>query len=127
MPTIAYMEGTDALTLTRLSADGIGTMPVGNGFDNHGKFISNLSERDEVDLLVGYLHKFLATQRQGFFVEDLLQSCRECHVPVLVLVPEPSQPSARRALAKVADIVTLVAPEFLYDEAAKRLGLSSHP
>jgi len=127
MPTIGYMEGTDPLTLTRLSASGIGTMPVSNGFDNHGKFINNLSERDQIDLLVGYLHKFLATQRQGFFVEDLLQCCRECHIPILVLVPRPDHPLAHQALAKVSDIVTLVDPECLYDEAAKRVGLLPRP
>jgi len=55
MPTIGYVEGIDPLTLTRLSAAGIGTMPISNGFDNHGKFINNLSERDQVDLLVGHL------------------------------------------------------------------------
>jgi hypothetical protein len=123
MPTIGYMEGTDPLTLTRLSAAGVGTMPISNGFDNHGKFINNLSERDQVDLLVGYLHKFLATQRQGFFVEDLLQACRESRIPVLVLVPELDHPFAHQALARVSDIVTLIDPDHLYDEVARRLGL----
>jgi len=123
MPTIGYMEGTDPLTLTRLSAAGIGTMPIGNGFDNHGKFINNLSERDQVDLLVGYLHKFLTTQRQGFLPQDLLQACRESRIPVLVLVPEPDHPLARQALANVRDIIALIDPDCLYDEAARRLGL----
>jgi hypothetical protein len=125
MPTIGYMEGTDPLTLTRLSASGIGTMPISNGFDNHGKFINNLSERDQVALLVGYLHKFLATQQQGFFVEDLLQACRESHIQVLVLAPETDHPLARRALATVSDIIALIEPSRLFDEAAHRLGL--HP
>ena len=122
MPTVAYLEGIDPLVLTRLSLRGVGTLPVSNGFDNHGKFVNSLSERDAVDLVIGYLHKFLATQRQGFFVEDLLQSCRDCHVPVLVIVPEEAHPVARQALARVSDIVNLVSPGRLYDEVIRLLG-----
>jgi hypothetical protein len=123
MATVGYLEGFDPLLLTRLSVEGVGTLPVSNGFDNHGKFINNLSERDGVTLIVGYLHKFLGTQRQGFFVEDLLLACRECTIPILVVVPQESHPIAQAALDKVRDLVTLVDPGDVYDKIVQLLSL----
>lgn len=115
MATVGYLEGVDPLILTRLSAEGMGTLPLSNGFDNHGKFINNVSERDEISVVVGYLHKILGVQRQGFFLQDLLQSCRECQIPVLIIAPEPYHNLARDALDKVMDIVSLVTPDRVYE------------
>ena len=124
MATVGYLEGVDPLVLTRLAVRGVGTLPVSNGFDNHGKFITSISERDEIDVIVGYLHKIMRTQRQGFFPQDLLQSCLDCHVPILILVPEGDQPAARRVLGQVAEAVTLVDPAHLYQEILEVLALS---
>ena len=123
MPTVGYLQGTDPLILTRLAVRGIGTLPVSNGFDNHGKFINAITERDEVDLVVGHLHKVLRTQRQGLPVQDILDACTACHIPVLIIVPEEDQEAARVRLGAASDRVELLVPERVYDEIAARLGV----
>ena len=124
MATIGYLEGVDPLLLTRFSVRGVGTLPISNGFDNHGKFINAISERDEIDIVVGHLHKILRTQRQGFLPRDLLQSCSDCLVPILVIVPSELQVDARAVLGEAAEVVTLVDPGHLFNEVSARLGLT---
>jgi hypothetical protein len=123
MATIGYLEGTDSLVLTRLAARGVGTLPVGNGTDNHGKFITTISKRDDIDLVVGYLHKILRTEHQGFLTKDLLQSCIDCGIPVLIVVPEADQMMVRQVLGGVSESIVLVDPGALYDEIARMLRL----
>jgi hypothetical protein len=123
MATIGYLEGTDPLVLTRLAVRGVGTLPVGNGVDNHGKFITTISERDEIDLVVGYLHKITRTERQGFLTEDLLRSCLDYGIPVLLIVPEAELIAARQVLGAIGESVTLVDPDMLYDTIASMVGL----
>ena len=91
MATVGYLEGTDPLVLTRLVVRGVGTLPVSNGFDNHGKFITSISERDSVDLIVAYLHKVMHTQREGFRPHDLLRPCLDDGIAVVIVVPEEDQ------------------------------------
>ena len=56
MARIGYFEGTDPLLLTRLAVEGIETLPLSNTWDHYGKYVNHLY-RDEVDVIVGYLHK----------------------------------------------------------------------
>jgi hypothetical protein len=123
MATIGYMEGTDPVVLTRLAVRGVGTLPVSNGTDNHGKFMTTISERDGIDLVVGYLHKIMRTAHQGFLTKDLLQACLDRHIPVLIVVPEAEQADARRVLGPVSESIVLVDPGALYDEIASRVQL----
>jgi hypothetical protein len=123
MPTVGYMQGIDPLVLTRLAARGVGTLPVSNGFDNHGKFINAITERDEVDVVVGHLHKVLRTQRQGFPVDAILDACSACSIPVLIVVPDEDRNAAQLLLGAAAARVDLVAPERVYEELATRLRL----
>jgi hypothetical protein len=124
MATVGYLEGTDALVLTRLAARGVGTLPLSNGYDNHGKFITSVSARDDIDVIVGYLHKLTRTQKQGFRPRDLLQSCLECGTTVMIVVPEADQALARQVLGPVCEATVLVDPEQLYDSIAQDLGLA---
>jgi len=124
MATVGYLEGVDPVVLTRLSLRGVGTLPISNGVDNHGKFVNAISERDAIDIVVGYLHKVMRTQRQGFFPQDLLQACADCRIPTLVIVPREHHATAQVMLGQAAEMVTLVDPEDVYDEIASRLGLS---
>jgi hypothetical protein len=123
MAKVGYLEGVDPLVLTRLALRGVGTLPVSNGFDNHGKFLNSISERDEVVLVVGHLHKLLGPRLQTIFLADILGACRQCNIPVLVLVPEAEQAIARQALVKAGEIVRLVDPPHLWDELARELAL----
>jgi hypothetical protein len=124
MATVGYLGGTDPLVLTRLAARGVGTLPLSNGVDNHGKFITSVSARDGIDLIVGYLHKLARTQRQGFYPRDLLQPCLDCGITVMVVVPEADQALARRILGPVSEATMLVDPGQLYDSIAQELDLS---
>jgi hypothetical protein len=124
MATVGYLEGTDPLVLTRLAARGVGTLPLSNGFDNHGKFITSVSGRDGLDLVVGYLHKFTRTQRQGFRPRDLLQPCLDYGITVMVVVPQPDQALARQALGPIVNAMRLVDPGQMFDSILQELGLS---
>ena len=124
MATVGYLEGTDPLVLTRLAARGVGTLPLSNGFDNHGKFITSVSGRDDIDVVVGYLHKLTRTQKQGFHPRDLLQPCLECGITVMIVVSEADQVLARQVLGAVGDATLLVDPGRLFDSIARTLHLS---
>ena len=124
MATVGYLGGTDPLVLTRLAARGVGTLPLSNGVDNHGKFITSVSGRDGIDLIVGYLHKLARTQRQGFHPRDLLQPCLDFGITVIVVVPEGEQALARQILGPVSGVIRLVDPGQLYDSIAQELDLA---
>jgi hypothetical protein len=124
MATVGYMGGTDPLVLTRLAASGVGTLPLSNGVDNHGKFITSVSGRDGIDLIVAYLHKLARTQRQGFYPRDLLQPCLDLGVTVIVVALEADWAPARQILGPVSEAVKLVDPGQLYDSIAQELGLA---
>ena len=124
MATVGYLGGTDPLMLTRLAARGVGTLPLSNGVDNHGKFITSISSRDGISVVVGYWHKLARTQKQGFYPRDLLQPCLDMGIPVLIVVPESDQALARQLLGPLSDKTTLVDPVQLYVSIAQLLGLS---
>lgn len=123
MATVGYLQGVDPLLLTWLAVRGVGTLPISNGFDNHGKFINAITERDGVTLILGHLHKVLRTQRQGFLVEDILDACFSCSVPVLIIAQREDHTAARSRLGRAGKRVILIAPEDVYDEVASRLNL----
>jgi hypothetical protein len=124
MATVGYLGGTDPLVLTRLAARGVGTLPLSNGVDNHGKFITSVSGRDGIDLIVGYLHKLARTQKQGFHPRDLLQPCVDFGITVVVVVPQADQELARQILGPVSGFAKLVDPDRLYDSIAQELDLA---
>jgi len=124
MATVGYLGGTDPLVLTRLAARGVGTLPLSNGVDNHGKFITSVSGRDGIDLIVGYLHKLARTQRQGFYPRDLLQPCVDFGITVIVVVPEADQALARQILGPASEFTKLVDPDRLYDTIVQELNLA---
>jgi hypothetical protein len=124
MATVGYLGGTDPLVLTRLAARGVGTLPLSNGVDNHGKFITSVSSRDGISVVIGYLHKLARTQKQGFYPKDLLQPCLDCGMTVFVVVPEADHELARQILGAISEATTFVDPGRLYEVVAQELGLS---
>lgn len=124
MATVGYLEGTDPLVLTRLAVRGIGTLPLSNGYDNHGKFITSVNPRDGINVVVGYLHKVARTQRQGFYPRDLLQPCLDIGITVMIVVPDVDHEAARQVLGPVSEVTMLVDPGRLYDAVIQALDLS---
>ena len=119
MATVGYLEGTDPLVLTKLAASGVGTLPLSNGWDNHGKYVGHLAPSDRVDAVVGPLHKVLIPDWVDLSVEDILHSCRTHLVPVLLVSPADVQEQGKAQLGALADFVELVTPEELYGKIAE--------
>jgi len=114
MAIVGYLEGTDPLVLTKLAARGIDTLPLSNGFDNHGKYVNHLTRQDGISVVIGYLHKVLPTPSVTLTPRDLLFACITHEIPVLLIAEKSDHAEARRVLAEVADRVQLVDPSDLY-------------
>ena len=107
---IGYFEGTDSLWLTTLVAKGYDTMPVSNGYDNHGKNVRlyNMNNRDNV--VIGYLHKVIGPINMDATTEDILHACAVYSIPVILACPRELQDGAKPKLGKMAEHVQLVDP-----------------
>jgi hypothetical protein len=111
--SIGYFEGTDSTLLTRLVCDGYDTLPVSNGFDNHGMHVRLVNDQNRFDLLVGYVHKIFAPEpllpSQPSF-QDVIHICRTYSIPLLLEVPAELHDNARALLNDPPDIVRFVDP-----------------
>lgn len=110
MVTIGYMEGTDSALLTKLAASGVETLPLGNGWDGHGKYIAHLNVGDGVNAVVGYFHKFVPISASNLTPGDLLKSCRIAGIKIFVIGEKADHPKIREALGDIASEVTLADP-----------------
>jgi len=115
MAIVAYLEGTDPLVLTRLAAEGIGTIPVSNGFDDHGKYVNHITSGDGVSVVIGYLHKVMPTSVMTMTPRDLLFACVTLNIPVLLIAAKSDHQKAKGLLGDVVDHVRVVDPAELYD------------
>lgn len=121
MANVGYLEGTDPLVLTQLAARGIGTVPISNGFDGHGKYINHLVPADHIAVVIGYLHKLLPVPERFMKPKDLLFSCMTHGIPVLLIVPKADQEAARNVLGEARDYVELVEPAELYQAVIQKI------
>jgi hypothetical protein len=119
---VGYFEGTDPVWLTSLVARGHDTLPVSNGYDGHGKNVRLFSGKDKVHAVIGYLHKVVAPPRWEASTEDILQSCFNYNVPVLLAVPKELHEDAKKLLGTAAKKVKLVDPAKMLDALKKALG-----
>lgn len=118
---VGYMEGTDGLLLTNLVVEGLDTLPVSNGWDNHGKTLGHITPADKVDVIVGYLHKVFS-RTLDVSAKDVLYNCTLHKLPIMLLVPECNWPNAKECLGEVADDVILVDPENALEKILEKLG-----
>lgn len=98
MKIVGYMEGTNPDVLTHLLLEGYETIPLSNGFDNHGKYIMHLTTEDHISLIVGYLHKFIPISPR-YSLTDILSSVKVYKIPVIFIVPKEMQNKADRIIA----------------------------
>ncbi len=110
MEAVGYLEGTDPVLLTKLAAQGIDTVPLSNGADNHGKYIVHLTAEDNISLVIGYLHKFMPSRERNISADDLLFSCMIHNIPVMVIAPTEDHERASAQLGPIAQHVILVDP-----------------
>jgi len=98
MKTIGYMEGTNSELLTNLLVDGVDTLPLSNGMDNHGKFIAHVTRTDNISVVVGYLHKFFSFTLGPKIDEEILSSLKAYRIPTVFIVPKAKQEKAKKLL-----------------------------
>lgn len=117
MAIVGYLEGTDPLILTRLNLAGVGTTPLGNSFDGHGKYVGHITKNEGISVVVGYLHKVLPTGTLTVRPEDFLNGCQVHNIPVLLVAPEDQHDVAREMLGDAAEWAAIIAPDELYEQA----------
>lgn len=123
MKTVGYLEGTDSIYLTRLAARGVDTLPLGNGADNHGKYIGFIDRSDSLDLVIGYFHKVVPLTEQGARPQDLLRACHLNKIPVMLIVPTDLHDKVKAILGDVSSDVRLVDPGDVISEVRKLLSI----
>ena len=122
---VGYFEGTDSTLLTALVCAGFDTLPVSNGFDNHGSHIRLINDQNRYDVLIGYVHKIYAPEdhdpTQPTY-QDIFHICRTYEIPLLLEVPNALQEKAAALLGDKPDIVRLVDPGDMVDVSLEILG-----
>ena len=122
--SIGYFEGTDSTLLTALVCDGFDTVPVSNGYDNHGSDVRLINDQNRYDLLIGYLHKVYAPETHvetHFRFQDVAHLCRTYSIPLLLEVPDALKGKARELLDDPPDVVRFIDPSEILDAARKIL------
>lgn len=123
MKTVGYLEGMDSVYLTRLAIRGVDTLPLGNGADNHGKYIGFVDKSDSLSLVIGYFHKVVPLTDQGTKPQDLLRACHLNKIPVMLIVPKDLQEKAKGILGSAASEVRFVDPDEVMTEVRKLLAI----
>ncbi len=120
--TVGYFEGSNSRLLTGLVCLGCDTIPVSNGFDNHGRHIRSVHEGSRFDLLVACLHKIFAPAGSATTYQDVFHVCRIYEMPLLLEVPAELHDEARKIVGELPDFVTLVDSSEALDKAREILG-----
>ncbi len=113
---IGYFEGTDSALLTDLVCNGYDTVPISNGFDNHGMHVRIINNENRIDVLVGYVHKIYASDddvQSGGAVtyQDVFHVCRTFDIPLVLAVHRELHDKARKLFTEIPDVVEFVDPQ----------------
>lgn len=123
--TVGYFEGTDSTLLTDLVCDGYDTLPISNGFDNHGMHVRIINNENRVDVLVGYVHKIFAPQDDtptgAVTYQDIFHVCRTFQVPLILEVSTRLHEKARTLFGDIPDVVEFVDPSQMYPRVSELL------
>ena len=111
---IGYFEGTDAALLTDLVCEGHDTLPISNGFDNHGMHVRIINNENKIDVLVGYVHKIYSpegsTPSGAVTYQDVFHVCRTFDIPLVLEVDTALQDKARALFVDTPPCVHFVDP-----------------
>ncbi len=115
---VGYFEGTDSTLLTDLVCDGFDTVPISNGFDNHGMHVRIINNENRVDALIGYVHKVYAAEdgvaSGGVTYQDIFHVVSTFSIPLLLEVEDALQEKARALFTDVPDVVEFVDPKQMF-------------
>jgi hypothetical protein len=117
---IGYFEGTDPLLLAKFAIEGIDMLPVANAWDGHGKYVNKLS-KGEVNVVVGYMHKVVPAALEPTKTIDLLFTCVNLEIPIVLIVPPSYRERAKKMLGDLGPNVHFAAPEELEAQIRKYL------
>lgn len=123
--TVGYFEGTDSTLLTDLVCDGYDTLPISNGFDNHGMHVRIINNENRVDVLIGYVHKIFAPQDDtptgAVTYQDIFHVCRTFQVPLILEVSTRLHEKAKTLFEDIPDVVEFVDPSQMYPRVSEIL------
>jgi hypothetical protein len=112
---VGYFEGTDSTLLTSLVCQGYDTLPVSNGYDNHGRHVRLINEENRYDVLVGYVHKIYAPDGREdpnyTTFQDIFHVCQIHSVPLLLEVPAELHDKVQGLFGEPPDIVRFIDPD----------------
>jgi len=112
---VGYFEGTDSTLLTDLVCDGYDTVPISNGFDNHGMHVRIINNENRIDALIGYVHKVYAAEdgvaSGGVTYQDIFHVVGTFKIPLILEVHTGLQEKARALFTDVPDVVQFVDPQ----------------
>jgi hypothetical protein len=100
MKIVGYMEGTNPELLTNLMLEGFETLPLSNGWDNHGKYIAHVNRTDNLSLVVGYVHKFIPVAKELAKEEEILSSLKVYKIPTVFIVPSAKHAKTKKILSR---------------------------
>ena len=124
MKIVGYFDGTDSRFLTRWVLRGYGTLPVSNGADGHGTYVSQLSSHD-VQVVVGYLHKIVPPKSpkwRNMGPNDLIYPLKLAQVPIVIIVDEEDKALAAEFLRGVDADLIFASPSEVTDTVIELLG-----
>lgn len=120
--SVGYFEGTDSRLLTALVLAGYDTIPISNGYDNHGTYVARITHQARYDILIGYPHKVMAQPDDELQPQDLFHICNTYSIPLLLEVPKHLQESLRRVMPDAPSMVEFLDPADTLDRAKELLG-----
>ena len=111
---IGYFDGTDSALLTDLVCEGYDTLPVSNGFDNHGMNVRIINNENRVDVLVAYLHKIYSPEDMipagAVTYQDIFHVCRTFDIPLVLEVDRDLHDKARALMVDAPPCILFVDP-----------------
>ena len=123
--TIGYFDGTGSKLLTSLVCAGYDTLPLSNGFDNHGRNVRLINDQNRYDLLISSVHKIFAPETilpNQVSYQDVFHICRTYQIPLILEVNTDLQDKVREMLENPPDIVKFVDPQDTLQVALQILG-----
>jgi hypothetical protein len=118
---VGYLSGTDSATLSQLTAAGCNTIPLSNGWDNHGKYIGMLTVADNLGAVVGYFHKLVAPPEAQTPPATFLERARIHEIPVVIICPEDVMARAKDMLGADNKGIHWVTPGQAFDKVVALL------
>jgi hypothetical protein len=119
---VGYLSGTDSATLSQLAASGVNTIPLSNGWDNHGKYIEAVTVSDNLGAIIGYFHKLVAPSEAQTSPSGFMDAARIHKIPVVVVCPANVMTQAKGIIGVSGKKLHWAAPDQVYHTVMALVG-----